>query len=502
MNKKTNNQNKSHLHPHDEIISPGWFAHHNSDGKWKFARHLQYLDKALVGLINGDFSRLMVNMPPRHGKSELISKYFPAWYLTKYPDKRIILTSYSKDFASKWGRLVRDIINDRTDKGKSELKLARDNRSANIFSIREKGGTMVSTGAGCSITGRGADLLIIDDPIKNSDAAMSKKIPGKIWDWFIGTAMTRLEPGGKAVLLMTRWHDDDLCGKILQSANIVSFRDAMSGVDYPDDIETWIKLTLPALAPEEDELGRMPGEALWRERYDEAELLRIKVQSGAFWFASLYQQDPIPGKHCIFKREHFSYFTEDDKFYHLKNHRGEEISRLKDTCLRFASVDLGLSTSKQSDYTAIVTFALTQYCEVLILDVLRLRVAPEYHQSLIASHIDKWQLNLTGIEDVAYQRSLINILKLKGYNIKSLKPSGSKTARARIMQTRLEDGSVYFSRNASWLGDFEEELMRFPDVKHDDQADAFSYIGLMLSGEEGALVKGTRKPEKIGNQFN
>ena len=483
-----------------ETISPGWFAYINSSGEWKYPPHLRYLDKALHFLVAGKFSRLMVNMPPRHGKSEMISKYFPAWYINRFPDKRIILTSYSADFASMWGRLVKEILITRSIEGKSDLRLSKDSHAMKLFSIANRTGSMVSTGAGCSLTGRGADLLIIDDPVKNNEEANSEKILDNIWEWFVATAYTRLEPGGKVVLLMTRWHDDDLCGRIAKTSNIIRLDEAIDSDSLlPSDKETWVKITLPAIAEDDDELGRNIGEPLWAVRYDESALAKIKLQAGAYWFASLYQQSPIPGRNPVFKREHFSYFTEDSECYHLVNHLGARETRRKDSCLRFATVDLASSISQTSDYTVILTYAHTPQNEILVLDVLRQRLAPEHHKNLIATQVAKWNLTLVGIEQVGYQAILVNEMSKAGFQIKALTPKGNKVLRAGVMKAKMALGKVYFPTSAHWLSDFEDELMRFPDGRHDDQVDAFAYIGFMTIDDKKPPVLGCGKKERVGD---
>lgn len=215
-------------------------------------------------------------MPPRHGKSEFVSRYFPAWYLGRFPDKRIILTSYEAGFASGWGRKARAVL---TEFGPEVfgVRVSQASRAGDDWGIEGREGGMVTAGVGGPITGRGADVLIIDDPVKNAEEARSPTIREKVWDWFESTASTRLEPGGSIVLIMTRWHLDDLAGRVVAGQGEFGR-------------EPWTVVNLPALARDNDPIGRAVGEPLWPERYDLKAL--EPHQADPYWWSALYQQDP------------------------------------------------------------------------------------------------------------------------------------------------------------------------------------------------------------------
>lgn len=200
------------------ILSPAELANKISNNRWTKPKHIQYIDNMLVKIANSEIFRLIINMPPRHGKSELISKYFPFWYLGHFPDKRIILTSYEASFAQSWGRKVKELIEE-FGEPIFKIKLNPSSRSAKSFDIKEHYGGMACAGAGGAITGKGADLIIIDDPVKNDKQAHSIVYRERIWDWFLATVYTRLEPEGAIIVVMTRWHEDDLCGRIIESMN-------------------------------------------------------------------------------------------------------------------------------------------------------------------------------------------------------------------------------------------------------------------------------------------
>jgi len=196
-------------------ISPALFATLASQGEWESPNHILEICDELVELFNSTNTRLIINMPPRHGKSEFISKYFPAWFLTFHPNQRVILTSYNKSFATQWCSKVKKIIKDFSTPVFG-VEISKTKNTINEFSIEDAGGSLYCIGARGSLTGRGADLIIIDDPIKNEEEALSSHQRDKLWEWFKSTLFTRLEPNGKIIICMTRWHKDDLVGRIIE----------------------------------------------------------------------------------------------------------------------------------------------------------------------------------------------------------------------------------------------------------------------------------------------
>ena len=231
-------------------LDPAGLARYATQGRWILAPHLELLNRKLVDLAAGQIRRLLVTMPPRHGKSELCSVYLPAWYLGNYPERRIILASYESDFAASWGRRVRDVL-EQHGQHLFEVSLRADSAAAYRWDLDGYTGGMIAVGVGGAATGRGADLFIIDDPVKSPEEAQSQTMSRRIWDWYRGVARTRLEPGGAMLLIMTRWSEDDLAGRLLADR----------------DGEAWEVLNLPALAEDDDPIGRVPGEALWPERF-------------------------------------------------------------------------------------------------------------------------------------------------------------------------------------------------------------------------------------------
>ncbi|MBC8290218.1 MAG: hypothetical protein H8E37_07865 [Planctomycetes bacterium] len=264
----------------DDFASPLTMATTQSGGRWKPARHLKAISDAIRESVNGHGPRIVViEAPPRFGKSEMVSYWLPQWYLTRYPDRHVILASYEATFARKWGRRDRDSF--KALEGVTGLSVDRASAAAAEWSVAQFGGSMKTAGALGPITGSGAHILIVDDPIKNHEQALSPTIRDGLWDWWQTTASTRLEPGGVAIVMATRWHTDDLSGRLLKAADA-------GGREVRH-------IHLPALAEEGDILGRKPGESLWSARWSAEYLRGIESSMDAFWWQALYQQSP--GRH-------------------------------------------------------------------------------------------------------------------------------------------------------------------------------------------------------------
>jgi hypothetical protein len=225
---------------------------------------------------------LAVFLPPLHGKSELVSKFFPAWFLGMHPDSRVILASYGADFASSWGRKARDLLVEHGDI--FGVNMDMNSSAKNSWDISGHRGGMNTGGVGSGLTGMGASLLIIDDPVKDAEHANSGRYREAAKDWYRSVAHTRLAPDGRVVLIQTKGHEDDLGSWIVRESE-----------------EDWTIVNLPALAEENDLLGRKPGEALWPERFSRDWLDRKRLEIGEYWFAALYQLRLIQGQYDRWK---------------------------------------------------------------------------------------------------------------------------------------------------------------------------------------------------------
>ena len=260
--------------------------------QFELARHHSLIVDKLEALERGKIRRLMILMPPRHGKSLLSTTFFPAWYLGRHPEQFIITACYGQELADDFGRRVRNLVSDALHHAIFPgFRLAADSSSLRHFNT-SAGGCYYAVGTGGPITGRGAHLLIIDDPLKDRADAQSATLRRSLHEWYSSVAYTRLQPGAAIVLVQTRWHEDDLAGRLLR--------------EQPED---WEVLSLPAIA-EIDESFRSAGEALWPERFSIHELEKIRITVGGPTWASLYQQRPAAAEGTIFKREWWRFFRE------------------------------------------------------------------------------------------------------------------------------------------------------------------------------------------------
>ena len=435
-------------------FSPATMAAHLSGGEWIAARHLQYISARISNGIRKGRARIIVTMPPRHGKSELLSVNTPPWILELDPKNRVILASYGAELATEFGAKARDLVLEHQDEFKFVLR--NDARQKNRWVTDYRGG-MVSTGVGGVITGRGANVLLIDDYIKNTAAALSETQRENDWQWFLSTALTRLEPGGSVIILATRWHHDDIIGRIFRH--------------WPNRYEV---INLPAFAEADDLLGREIGEPLWPERYTREDLEELEATLGSYWFSALFQQRPLPSMSGVVIGDMLQVCGPEDipHYNHLKYCR---------------SWDLAASVAK-GDYTAGILMAKhVKHDRYYILDVKRFRKSPAGTEQEIK---ETTAGDGAGVrirmeqEPGASGKSLIAHYKrevIPGYPFKGVPPSGPIEARASPFLAAVEDGQVKMVR-AQWNQDFRDECNFFPDGEHDDQISSVSYAYNELEG--------------------
>jgi predicted phage terminase large subunit-like protein len=453
-------------------VTPALFAQYCSRFKWIGFEYLLMLSDALIKVVNGETKHLMIFMPPRHGKSELTSKYFPAWFLGHHPDKRVMLTSYEADFAASWGYKARNIL----DENGHLFGLAVSGASSarNRWDIEGHDGGMVTAGVGGPITGKGAHLLIIDDPVKNAEEANSKTFRDKAAEWYKSTAYTRLEPGGAVIIIQTRWHEDDLSGRLLK--------------EEPDK---WTVISLPAIAEEEDPLGRQCGEALSPRRYNVQALEEIKGTLGSYWFNALYQQHPQPLEGAIFKSQHLKYCSLKDGVFSLYQNDGSDKLVLYEDCRIFQTCDPAASTKGNADFFVLGTWAQTKDNDLILFDLIKTRLEGPDQINLFKSEFQRHSPTFQGVEDAGVGKILYQMLVNEGLPIKALKPDKDKVTRALPAAARMEAGKVYLLKGAFWLDDFINELLGFPTGAHDDQVDVLSYaVQLVMTGDEYKSIGG------------
>ncbi|MCK5431780.1 MAG: phage terminase large subunit [Gammaproteobacteria bacterium] len=453
------------------LSSPAGFARLASRGKWIPAKHLLILADMLIQVEQGEIKRLILTLPPRHGKSELVSKYFIAWFLGLNPDKRAILCGYEAEFAASWGYKARALLKE-FGQEYFGIDIAADSAARNRWDIAGHEGGMMTAGVGGPITGKGAHLLIIDDPVKNAEEANSKTYRNKTAEWFNSTAYTRLEPDGAVILIQTRWHQDDLAGRQLAEM-------AAGG-------EQWTILDLPAIAEEGDPLGREVGAALFPQRYPVEVLEKIKTKIGSYWFNALYQQRPSEAGGTMFKREHFLYYTRDDNTLTLHTRSATKHVFLNQ-CMIFQTCDPAGTLNEGSDWFVMGTWAKTPDNDLIALDIMRTKLEGPDQPNLFRQSYERWSPQIQGFESKMIGLTVFQMLLRTGLPVIDLKADRDKKLRATPVAARMEAGTVYFPSTATWLGDFEEELIAFPTGKNDDQVDVLAYAGMIIVDGIGSV---------------
>lgn len=437
-----------------------------SGGRWQYAPHLELIADTLRDRILRGGARLIISTPPRHGKSELVSVYLPLWLLIHRPAARVILAAYGRELAAAWGRRVRNLVE--TDGPKLGLALSADSGAAHRWELTSGGG-MLSAGVGGPVTGKGGDLVIVDDPTKSREEANSAAHRERVFEWFRSTLRTRFEPGASCVVIMQRWHEEDLVGQLLRHAG--------------EDGEEWEELRLPAIAESGDPLGREPGEALWPWRYGVEDLEQLRASIGSMAWASQYQQRPMPAEGAIFRRKDFHYFREGLDGYELTlPDRHEARWYPKSHVLVFQVADTAMTARSTSDWTVCGTFALTPENDLLVLDIDRRRLEiPDQLGFLYAKRKEFPELVWQGIEPKSSGIGLVQQAARDGRPFHILEGHDvDKVTRATPASILAENGKLFFREEAPWLSAFEDELLAFDRGAHDDQVDVLAYAALQV----------------------
>ena len=417
------------------------------------AQHHAQIAAKLEAVERGEIDRLMIFMPPRHGKSELASKRFPAWCLGRNPSRQIIAASYNSDLANDFGRNVRNLVAE-PEFGQvfPGVSLAPDSQAANRMNTNG-GGAYVAAGVGTAVTGRGAHIALIDDPFKDREEADSERRREVVWDWYRSTLYTRLMPGGAIVLIQTRWHEDDLAGRILEQ-----------------EAGQWDVLELPAIND--------AGEALWPEWYDIDALNRIKATIGPREWSALYQQRPQPDEGTFFRREWFEPWR----------------NPLPD--LRYYGTSDYAVTDGGGDYTVHQVWGIGPDGDVYRVAGYREQATSDKWIEAKLDLIARWKPLCWFGEGGVIQKAIEPMLKrrMRERNVHCrmewLPSVADKPTRARSFQAMAATGRVHFEPGADLA-----EFLVFPAGKHDDEVDAASLIGRAIDQAHPAIV---RPPENKG----
>jgi hypothetical protein len=423
----------------DPNYEPNW--HHEV-----IAKELEHIE----AFGDRDYKILVVSVPPRHGKSHECSIDFPAWFLGRNPEKNVITSSYSFDLAQTFGGKTREKVSSQAYKTIfPDVELREDERARGRWRTKQGGGYM-SAGVGGPLTGHGAQILIIDDPIKNREEANSQVMREKIWDWFTSTAFTRLEPNGVCIVIMTRWHLDDLAGRILK---------------HPELSKRTKEIRFGAVATTDEKPNRNAGDALWPTRYDLRALAEIKTAVGPYDWSALYMGTPI--------------LTEDQEFKPawIRSITEAEVDAM--SCRRFLTVDTAMSRKTQADFTGFTDNRVNSE-NIWHLKAWRMKIGPEELVDTLFTLHNNNRYEAIGIETTTYTVGLKPYLdseqrkRNKFLPIVELKHNQTaKEVRIRGLIPRYASNSV--RHIAGQCAQLEEEQATFPVGVHDDVLDSAAY---------------------------
>ena len=397
--------------------------------------HQQLIYHYLNQVTSGKIKRLIINLPPRHTKTETITIRYPIYRMYRTPGIRVAICCYNQVQANKYSRRARAAA------VMAGIQLSTERAATEEWETLAGGG-MMARGVGSGVTGNGYDLIVIDDPVKSRAEAESATYRDAVWDWYREDIYTRLEPGGAIIGVMTRWHEDDLVGRILAS----------------DDATSWTAVNLPALAESGDLLRRPLGAALCPDRYDVAELLDSKRVLGSYGFNALFQGHPSPPEGMLLKRDWWRYYQQAPAHFDAV----------------WSSWDCTFKDAKDSDFVVGQVWGRVR-ADFYLLDQVRGRMGFVATQQAIKAQKAKWPgVRAVYIEDKANGTAIIETLKHDIAGIIPVNPEGGKEARVHAISPMIEAGNVYLPEGAPWIGDFVEECAGFLNGAHDDQCDAMS----------------------------
>lgn len=431
--------------------------------------------------------RVIIQAPPRHGKSVLISQWLPAWWLCHYPDHEVAIASSGAELAEEHGGYARDIAAEFGPRYFGRTVRHGAKAGVNGWQLEGYRGKVHAIGKGGSFTGKGADFLIVDDPIKDAAEAYSSTARENLWRWWTTVAYKRLNQGARALLMFTRWHEDDLIGRIL---------DVQPG--------RWDVLNIPGIAEADDPLGRAPGDALWpvnimgQPAYPVAYLEELRAID-PYSFAAQVQGRPAPAEGALYHRAHFRYARDRTTHFDLIQPDGSVRRALKSECLWFGVADFAHRQNSWNDYTVLLICALTPARDLIIADVSRDKIGLAEQWPWVQQRKAAWPWLAEGGYIVAEFRhgghAAFGMAEAAGQPFVKVVIDADKVSRAMTSATMYGAGKVYHMQDAPWLDAFERELLVFPTGKHDDQVDCVAQAAIQAQGERAQAYMLDRRPD-------
>jgi predicted phage terminase large subunit-like protein len=415
--------------------------------------HLLLIDR-LQKVACGEIDRLAVFMPPGSAKSTYGSILFPPWFMAAMPGASIIAASHTTELAEKWGRRVRNLIVEHAPT--LAIALAGDSKAAGRWALTT-GGEYFAAGVGVGIAGFRADLAVIDDPIRSREDADSEVVRGRVWEWYKSDLSTRMRPNGRVVLIQTRWHEDDLAGRVLDEM-------ARGG-------DRWEVVSLPAEAEAGDLLGRRPGEMLWDDAYGYAKFLEHEkaTQTPRNWSA-LYQQRPAPESGDFFKEEWLRPYVKAPDRSTLAVYGGSDFA----------------VTADGGDFTVHVVVGIDPENRLWLLDLWRAQTSSDVWVESWCDLVDRWKPRGWSFEQGQIKSGVGPFLEKRARErkawvaIETFPTRGDKAVRAQSIRGRMAMIGLQVPVQEKWYADLRAELLSFPAGKHDDQVDALGLIGQVL----------------------
>ena len=440
-------------------------------------KHHRLLADMLMAIEQGDKDRICVNIPPRHGKSNLVSIMYPAWFLGRNPNKKVMMVSHTTDLAVDFGRKVRNMI--ATEEYSAifpTVKLAVDSKSAGRWNTNT-GGEYYACGIGSSIAGRGADLLLVDDPHSEQDVINGNfETFSKAYDWFPFGARTRLMPGGRVAIIQTRWHMDDLTGRVTKDMTQNERADQYEIVEFPAILDV-----------DDEETGEMIQKPLWPEFFDLEALLRTKASMPTFQWNAQYQQEPTAEEAALVKREWWQMWEQGDP----------------PSCeYIIMSLDAAAETHNRADYTALTTWGVflneeNEAYNIILLNSIKKRMEFPELKDLAMEEYAEWEPDAFIVEKKSSGTALYQEMRRMGLPVSEYTPhrgSGDKLARLNSVSDIVASSLVWVPPTR-WAEEVIEEIAGFPFMSHDDLVDS-TVMALMRFRQGGFIRLPTDEPEE------